>query len=123
MKPKHYIQKFIKTADDLPKESGDYHVQFKNGNGTIWHFPFNGDIGYNVIKADWIREVDYYLQEVEQLELTDEMIEDWIELQATEQTANHHYKYRNDIIAKELLEAVSILKKYKFFKWALSLKS
>jgi len=55
-----FIKKYIKSADDLPKEPDSYSIQLKNGEGSIWNFTFEGDVGYNCIKRDWLREVDHY---------------------------------------------------------------
>jgi hypothetical protein len=64
MKEELYKKVYIHSDDDLPKKSGDYFVKLNNGNGRILHFPFEGDFGFNVLKSDWIAEVEYYLQPI-----------------------------------------------------------
>jgi hypothetical protein len=52
----HYIQVFIKSKDDLPKEEGDYFC-CRLGFKTVQTFKF----------ADqwWIKEVRWYLQPID----------------------------------------------------------
>lgn len=51
--------------ENLPKDVGDYHVKFINDTGGIRHFPFYGDVGYNISKFDWLDLIDYWLKPVE----------------------------------------------------------
>jgi hypothetical protein len=72
--PIYYKKVFIESEDDLPKEVDNYHVKLKNGEARLFHFPFKGDVGYNIFKLDWLEDVEYYLQPVEPTVLTDEEI-------------------------------------------------
>lgn len=67
----------IRSENDLPKKGGDYFVQLKTGYGRILHFPFNGDVGWNIDVHDWIQNVDWYLQPYELDLLTDEEIKNY----------------------------------------------
>jgi hypothetical protein len=79
MKDELYKKVYIDSDDDLPKKSGVYFVKLNNGNGRILYFPFEGDVGFNVFKSDWIAEVEYYLQPIPDQDLpSDEDIEEWI---------------------------------------------
>lgn len=68
-----YRNVFIKSEEDLPKKVGAYLVLLKNGSGRLLHFPFDGDVGYNISKYDWLDTVDWYLQPID--ELTDREID------------------------------------------------
>ena len=70
-----FMKVYIKSEDDLPKEAGDYSVQFKTGYGRILHFQFNGDVGWKIDVHDWIQNIDWYLQPYEFDLPSDEEIE------------------------------------------------
>jgi len=71
MKEQYYKQVWIESEKDLPKENGFYFIKSKDttGQGT-------GMIGYidGIDNLCWINNIDWYLQEVEHPELTDEEI-------------------------------------------------
>ena len=73
-----FIKVYIKSEDDLPKEVGDYIVKLDDDSVRLLHFPFDGDVGYNIFKTNWIEDVDWYLKPVEIPEISDEDIEEWI---------------------------------------------
>jgi len=59
---KHYIQVFIESEDDLPKEDGNYFVHFKQyGNATTPYWKVN-----LARKYTWLDKIDWYLLPVEQ---------------------------------------------------------
>jgi hypothetical protein len=68
---KRYIQVFIESEDDLPKEDGYYFVKRKNTTGAG-----DGMIGYmSGIDDDfWLKNIDWYLLPVEST-LSDEEME------------------------------------------------
>ena len=68
-KPKHYIQVWIEGEKNLPKP-GKYNVHYKQvGDDSLWLRDYNEEW-----KDHWIEHIDFYLQEVEHPELTDEEI-------------------------------------------------
>lgn len=78
MKQIIYIKKFIKSEEDLPKETGYYFAGIKTDMfdekgaiGTIEHFPLNDKEVHN----SWLESIDWYFLPIE-LELPeDEEIE------------------------------------------------
>jgi len=74
MKPKHYIQKFIKTEDDLPEKLQKVFVHWTDNMSTsLGTILQEREI---CRKRDTVLGIDWYLQEVEQPKgLTDEEIE------------------------------------------------
>ena len=69
-----YVKRFIKTEDDLPKQVGSYFVKLKRGDARLLHFPFDGDVGYNIFKKDWMDSVDHWLQPTTLAELIKEKL-------------------------------------------------
>lgn len=69
-----YIKRFIKTEADLPKEAGSYFVKLKRGDARLLYFPFDGDVGYNIFKTDWMKDVEFWLQPTTLAELIKEKL-------------------------------------------------
>jgi hypothetical protein len=66
--PKHYIQVYIKSQDDLPKDKAE----------VIYFRPYQGIFEGRYIdarKEDWIQNVKWYLQPIEQKEISDAKIQ------------------------------------------------
>ena len=82
---KIYIEHKINSEADLPKKVGDYLVKLNNGSARLLHFPFDGDVGYNIFKSNWIEDVNYWLEPVE--------ISDGAEEILTKIALSHERKY------------------------------
>ncbi len=63
MSQKVFIQVFIKSENDLPKEIGYYNVHLKHSRIELKliQFPYKSPITNNY----WLKRVDWYLQERE----------------------------------------------------------
>jgi len=78
MKDETYKKVYIRSADDLPKEDGNYIAHDKVSNATYPYCKFNNNEGSKF----WLQCIDWYLHPIEPLPVpvTDEMIKEWAEL-------------------------------------------
>lgn len=60
-----YVKVYIKSADDLPKESGNYFGGVKDGSKSTFFFDLHDDMWDKSILQDF----DYYLQPISDTEL------------------------------------------------------
>lgn len=70
----YYKKVYIEGKEEnLPKGVGNYLAYQKNGNARLLHFPFDGDVGYDIFKLNWIEDVDWYLLPDPSVELLKEL--------------------------------------------------
>ena len=79
MKEELYKKVYIKTEEDLPKESGYYFVKRRNASipDTLYYSLLA--LYIEKLKPYWVSQVDWYLIPIEQREVTDEEIDTRLE--------------------------------------------
>ncbi len=91
---KVHVKVFIKSEADLPDRTDNYIVGLKDEDGSarLLHFAPTG-LSSTIIKLEWLRNVDYWLKEVELAELievpSENLIYEWAGYCAGNTTDDH----------------------------------